>query len=76
VTRSFTSFTAAEQEAGLSRIYAGVHTRIDHEAGLRLGHDVAAFVLANVLLPDRDDSAVNAVPRATESTRGEQHRAR
>ncbi|HXJ63247.1 MAG TPA: vanadium-dependent haloperoxidase [Actinomycetota bacterium] len=53
VTRSFTSFSAAEEEAGLSRIYAGVHTRIDHEAGLQLGHDVADFVLRNALLPER-----------------------
>jgi membrane-associated phospholipid phosphatase len=50
VTRSFTSFGAAEQEAGLSRIYAGQHTRIDHEVGLTLGHDVAGFVLRNALL--------------------------
>ena len=53
VTRSFTSFGAAAQEAGLSRIYAGVHTRIDHQAGLRLGLDVAHFVLGNALLPAR-----------------------
>jgi hypothetical protein len=51
VTRSFTSFSGAEKEAGLSRIYAGVHTRLDHEAGLRLGQDVADFVLHNALLP-------------------------
>jgi membrane-associated phospholipid phosphatase len=53
VTRSFTSFDAAVQEAGLSRIYAGVHTRLDHEAGLQLGDDVAGFVLDNALLPAR-----------------------
>jgi PAP2 superfamily len=53
VTRSFTSFSAAAEEAGLSRIYAGVHTRIDHEAGLQLGRDVADFVLQNALLPGR-----------------------
>jgi hypothetical protein len=53
VARSFTSFSAAAQEAGLSRIYAGVHTRLDHEAGLRLGRDVAHFVLRNALLPIR-----------------------
>jgi membrane-associated phospholipid phosphatase len=56
VTRSFTSFTAAVDEAGLSRIYAGVHTRIDHEAGLELGDEVAGFVLHNALLPARDSS--------------------
>ena len=53
LTRSFTSFSAAAREAGLSRIYAGVHTRLDHRAGLRLGFDVAHFVLDNALLPAR-----------------------
>jgi hypothetical protein len=56
VTRSFTSFSAAVDEAGLSRIYAGVHTRIDHEAGLELGSHVAGFVLHNALLPAHDSS--------------------
>jgi hypothetical protein len=51
VTRSFSSFSAAAEEAGLSRIYAGQHTQIDHVAGLALGHDVAGFVLHNSLLP-------------------------
>jgi hypothetical protein len=45
VSRSFPSFDQASVEAGVSRIYAGVHTRIDHEAGLRLGHGVAGLVL-------------------------------
>jgi hypothetical protein len=45
VTRSFPGFHEAAIEAGVSRILAGVHTRIDHEAGLRLGHRVAALVL-------------------------------
>jgi|tagenome__1003787_1003787.scaffolds.fasta_scaffold20863452_2 membrane-associated phospholipid phosphatase len=53
ITRSFTSFGAAAREAGLSRIYAGQHTRVDHVAGTRLGGDVAEFVLDNVLLPAR-----------------------
>ena len=56
VTRSFDSFSAAATEAGLSRIYAGVHTRLDHVAGLTLGHDVANFVLDNALLPAHDSS--------------------
>jgi hypothetical protein len=56
VTRSFYSFSAAANEAGLSRIYAGVHTRLDHLAGLTLGHDVANFVLHNALLPAHDSS--------------------
>jgi hypothetical protein len=56
VTRSFTSFSDAAQEAGLSRIFAGVHTRLDHVAGLALGHDVAGFVLRHALLPAHDSS--------------------
>ena len=56
VTRSFTSFSDAAQEAGLSRIFAGVHTRLDHLAGLELGHNVAAFVLRHALLPAHDSS--------------------
>ena len=56
VTRSFTSFGVAAEEAGLSRIFSGQHTRLDHLAGLTLGHDVAGFVLHNALLPAHDSS--------------------
>jgi membrane-associated phospholipid phosphatase len=45
VVRTFASYRAAATEAGLSRIYGGVHFRFDHEAGLKLGQDVAKFVL-------------------------------
>jgi PAP2 superfamily len=45
VLRSFGSFSQAAEEAGVSRIYAGVHTRIDHVAGKRLGDEVAESVL-------------------------------
>ena len=47
VTRTFGSFQAAANEAGLSRIFAGQHTRLDHQAGERLGGQVAAFVLGH-----------------------------
>ncbi len=43
--RSFASYEAVATEAGLSRIFAGQHTRADHEAGLDLGSDIAHFVL-------------------------------
>jgi membrane-associated phospholipid phosphatase len=33
ITRSFSSFQGAANEAGLSRIYAGQHARLDHVAG-------------------------------------------
>ncbi|HEX6507478.1 MAG TPA: vanadium-dependent haloperoxidase [Chloroflexota bacterium] len=45
VVRSFNSYSAAVTEAGQSRIYAGVHTQLDHVAGVRLGQKVADFVL-------------------------------
>jgi membrane-associated phospholipid phosphatase len=45
VVRRFGSFDAAATEAGLSRIYAGQHTRIDHDAGVALGRSVASFDL-------------------------------
>jgi hypothetical protein len=48
VVRTFASYNDAATEAGLSRIYAGQHTRIDHEAGLTLGHTVAQFVLQRI----------------------------
>ena len=54
VTRHFTSFSAAGEEAGLSRIYAGQHFRFDHVAGKRMGQQVARSVLSSVLEPKRD----------------------
>jgi hypothetical protein len=51
VERSFDSFSDAADEATVSRIYNGNHTRIDQAAGEDLGHDVADFVLDNDLLP-------------------------
>jgi membrane-associated phospholipid phosphatase len=49
VTRTFDSLQAVESEAGLSRIYAGVHTRLDHEAGLALGRQIGAYTLTHTL---------------------------
>ncbi len=43
--RTFDSYQAVATEAGLSRIFAGVHTRLDHESGLTLVRNVAQFVL-------------------------------
>jgi membrane-associated phospholipid phosphatase len=45
VVRTFGSYSDVATEAGLSRIFAGQHSRIDHVAGLQLGRDVAQFVL-------------------------------
>jgi len=51
VERSFTSFSAAAEEATLSRIFGGQHFRFDLTTGQRLGRDVADFVLDNFLTP-------------------------
>ena len=50
VTRHFTSFSAAAEEAGLSRIYAGQHFRSDHIAGKGLGEKVAESIVETTLL--------------------------
>ncbi|WP_067460329.1 vanadium-dependent haloperoxidase [Actinomadura macra] len=47
VTRSFARYQDAADEGGLSRIYAGIHTRIDHQAGETLGLRVARYGLAH-----------------------------
>src|SRR5204863_1266842 len=49
VERSFTSFSAAAEEATLSRIFAGQHFRTDQVAGERLGRRVADYVLQHPL---------------------------
>jgi hypothetical protein len=58
VQRSFTRLSGAEEEATLSRIFAGVHFRTDLTTGQRLGREVADFVLDNFLTPvhRKDDS--------------------
>jgi hypothetical protein len=49
VERSFTSLSAAAEEATMSRVFAGVHFRFDLTSGARLGRDVADFVLDHLL---------------------------
>jgi PAP2 superfamily len=62
VERSFTSLSAAAEEATRSRVFAGQHFRFDLTAGKRLGREVADFVTDNFLTPrhrkdqsDRDE---------------------
>jgi hypothetical protein len=44
-TRQFSGYAAAANEASASRVFAGVHTQLDEDAGLKLGASVARFVL-------------------------------
>jgi hypothetical protein len=54
VERSFNSFSAAAEEAILSRIFAGVHFRSDLTTGHQLGSEVADFVVDNFLTREND----------------------
>jgi hypothetical protein len=58
VQRSFTSISAAAEEATLSRIFGGQHFRTDLTTGQRLGREVADFVVDNFLTSGqrKDDS--------------------
>jgi hypothetical protein len=47
VVRSFTSFSGAAAEAGMSRIYGGIHFLSANEAGLSSGAALGAYVSAN-----------------------------
>jgi hypothetical protein len=40
--RSFPSFTAAAEEAAMSRLYGGIHFRFGNEKGLEQGRAVGA----------------------------------
>jgi PKD repeat protein len=51
MTRHYPSFSAVSQEAGLSRIYGGIHFRFSFEDGTQLGHNVGQYVYDNVMLP-------------------------
>ena len=58
VDRSFTSISAAAEEATLSRIFGGQHFRTDLTTGQRLGREVADFILDHCLISwqGKDDS--------------------
>ena len=45
LTRCFSSFTEAAQEAGKSRIYGGIHYEFSNQAGQVMGLKVASQVL-------------------------------
>jgi hypothetical protein len=51
VTRSFTSFSQAAEEAGQSRIYGGIHWQFDNQAGLESGRALADHVFFSRLTP-------------------------
>ncbi len=50
-TRHFENFWAAAEEAGMSRIYGGIHFQFDNTAGLVAGSAIAGDVVAKWLHP-------------------------
>lgn len=54
VTRHFDSFSQAAEEAGISRIYGGIHFQFDNTAGIALGKQVGEAVLSRILQPVPD----------------------
>jgi hypothetical protein len=48
VIRSFTSFNQAAEEAGMSRIYGGIHFMSDNTAGLAAGKKVGEYITENL----------------------------
>jgi membrane-associated phospholipid phosphatase len=68
-TRSFTSFDAAAQEAGRSRVYGGIHFFFDSTTGLAAGSQLADHVLDNFLKPvpsdDQDEQLMAAAAPKT-----------
>lgn len=59
VTRTFTSFSAAGRENGLSRVYLGVHFRFDADIGYATGTALGNYVSENYLLPVGSSHAPN-----------------
>lgn len=51
VTRSFDSFSEAAAEAGISRIYGGIHYTDDNLDGLALGRNIGLWAHRNYLRP-------------------------
>jgi membrane-associated phospholipid phosphatase len=49
VTRSFTSFQQAAQEAGISRIYGGIHFLSANTNGLECGEHIGDYVITNFM---------------------------
>ncbi len=47
ISRCFTSFSQAAEEAGMSRIYGGIHWQFDNIAGLEAGRALAKNVFGN-----------------------------
>jgi hypothetical protein len=53
VERTYSSLTEAKVENAVSRIYLGIHWRMDADEGIAIGDEVADAVFATALRPER-----------------------
>ena len=51
IYRTFSNFTSAANEAGISRIYGGIHFNFSNVDGLATGRNVGNYILQNALAP-------------------------
>src|SRR5262249_44149628 len=56
VTRTFQNFFEAAEEAGQSRIYAGIHFQFDNVEGQAAGRALGDYVFQNFLTPSKNRS--------------------
>jgi PAP2 superfamily len=72
-TRQFSGFAAAANEASASRIFAGVHTQLDEDAGLKLGASVARFVLRDGPLASSRATPARHIGHVRNTVRAKRH---
>ncbi|GLW96387.1 hypothetical protein Misp02_04740 [Microtetraspora sp. NBRC 16547] len=70
-TKPYTSLSATATEAGLSRIWGGIHTRLDHKSGNELGTAIARYALGqSKLAPAVPSSPTGKTPAGHASPAG------
>jgi hypothetical protein len=62
-TRTFGSFKEAAEEAGRSRIYAGIHFQFDNRAGLDSGRALARYIFDHHFMPVSEPASDQLVAR-------------
>ena len=65
VTRSYASLSEAAEEAGMSRIYGGIHFSFSDVAGRAAGGAIASEVFENVAVPEPAAAALLCMGAAT-----------
>lgn len=64
ITRQYSSFSQAAAEAGMSRIYGGIHWQFDNQAGLAMGREVGNWVFDNYGEPVPEPATLLALSAA------------